>query len=149
MPMHPMLSRALIAIALLLAAMPAGAAEPPTPAEIAQHCIARIATMTAHRVERNADLAEECVGVVAELLEQGREQQAAHVAGHCIHRIRQGSAETRTRILHRSMHCRAILVALGAPGLAAAVGQAAETGIAAVAASRQEAVALVEAALGG
>ena len=127
----------------LLAAPGATAGGNPDPEEIAQHCIQRVTALAAHRVQRNEAAAAQCVATIEQLVEAGQLEEAQHVAQQCIHHIVIRSHRTVHRIQERCAHCIQVLIHLGEPKLAQAVGQACGEAVAAVNASRQEAVAAI------
>jgi hypothetical protein len=136
---------------LCLVAVPRATAQPePDPQEIAQRCIERANAMAAHRVQRNFAVAEECVAAIEELIEAGEIEAARRVARRCVHGIVVRSHHTVRHIQANCARCIHVLIFLGEPELAQAVGEACANAVGAVRESRHVAVqAILEALPGG
>ena len=144
---HLFVSCALVALVVGLFTAGAAAQGGPDPAQIAQECIQDLAARATARAEKNAAIAANCVEKIGELLEAGEVQQAFHVGGHCIHRIRVRSHLTTDFIRFRSHQCQHLLIFLGAPQLAHVVKEAGMQAVHLVKMSRVQAVTAIKDAL--
>ena len=147
MHMHRLVSCALVALVLGLGSRAAIAQDGPDPEEIAQACIQEVMMRANHRANHNAAAAAFCVERIEELLAAGEVEQAFHVAARCINRIRHRSRATAHVIRVRCVQCRHLLLFLGAPELAALVGEKCQEALLIVRVSKAHAVAAIRDAL--
>ncbi len=119
------------------------------PVAIRDHCIQKITRIATACVSQNQMSAAQCVQRIRQLLANGHDAQARHVARHWVGSINAKSHAAADRIHKVCAHCIHTLRHLGTPALAQQIHQACADRVDRVRRSRQAALNAIANALGG
>lgn len=140
---------ALCAVVSLCVPQPRAAIAGTDPEQIAEHCIQEAAKAAEQRMQRNRDLAAQCVRMIDMLMALGQNAAAQAVALQCIQDVVAGSQKAVIDLQNQCAHCIQVLEDMGEPKLAEEVEKACRHAAKAINHSRLAAVRSIKLALQG